>query len=106
YVFVQVVHAVGFGAALLALILVSVIGGWLVKPAGVGVWRRLQGQLNRGEPPGRDLLDGFLLLVAGVLIVVPGFVTAAVGLLLLLPPIRPGGRGLLARRYNRSTRVI
>jgi UPF0716 protein FxsA len=106
YVFVQVAHAVGFGAALLALILVSVFGAWLVKHEGVGVWRRLQGQLNRREPPGREVLDGLLVLVAGVLIVVPGFVTAAVGLLLLLPPIRAAMRALLARRYSRTARVI
>jgi UPF0716 protein FxsA len=106
YVFVQVAHAVGFGAALLALVLVSVLGGWLVKRQGIGVWRRLQDQLARREPPGREVLNGLLLLVAGLLVVVPGFVTGALGLLLLVPPVRAAVRAVLARRYGRSPRVI
>jgi UPF0716 protein FxsA len=106
YAFVQVTHAIGFGSALLALILVSVFGAWLVKREGIGMWRRMQQQLSRGEPPGTRVLDGLLLLVAGVLIVVPGFVTAAIGLLLLLPPVRAVARAALARRYGGSTRVI
>jgi UPF0716 protein FxsA len=106
YVFVQVAHAIGFGAALLALVLVSVLGGWLVKRQGIGVWRRLQEQLARGESPGREVLNGMLLLAAGVLVVVPGFVTGAIGLLLLVPPIRAAVRAVMARRYGRSPRVI
>jgi UPF0716 protein FxsA len=106
YVFVQVAHAIGFGAALLALILVSVFGGWLVKREGIGMWRRMQQQVGRGESPGRQVLDGLLLLVAGLLIVVPGFVTGAVGVLLLLPPVRAAARAVLARRYVGSSKVI
>jgi UPF0716 protein FxsA len=106
YVFVQVAHAIGFGAALLALVLVSVFGGSLVKRQGIGVWRRLQEQLARRESPGREVLNGILLLAAGLLVVVPGFVTGAIGLLLLVPPVRAAVRAVLARRYGRSPRVI
>jgi UPF0716 protein FxsA len=106
YVFVQAAHALGFGAALLLLIAVSVFGGWLVKREGIGVWRRLRQQVDRGEPPARGVLDGMLLLVAGLLVVVPGFVTGALGLLLLIPPVRAGVRAVMARRYGRSPGVI
>jgi UPF0716 protein FxsA len=106
YVFVQVAHAVGFGVALLALVLVSVFGGWVVKREGIGVWRRLQEQLGRNESPGREVLDGILLLAAGVFILAPGFVTDAIGLLLLVPPIRALVCTVMVRRYGRSPHVI
>jgi UPF0716 protein FxsA len=106
YVLVQVAHVVGWGFALLGLLVVSVVGGWLVKREGLSVWRRVQDQVRTGESPGREVLDGLLVLVAGVLLLVPGFVTDVIGLLLLVAPVRAATRAGLARRYRRSPRVI
>jgi UPF0716 protein FxsA len=106
YVIVQVAHLIGLGLALLALVLVSVVGGSLVKREGMSVWRRLQEQLGRGELPGREVLDGMLVLTAGALLLAPGFVTDALGLLLLLPPVRAMVRTVISRRYSHSPRVI
>lgn len=106
YALVQVAHAIGWGAALLLMLLVSVVGGWLVKREGISVWRRLQDQLRRGESPGREVLDGILVLAAGALLLVPGFVTDTIGLLLLVPPVRAVVRAGLARRYAGSPQVI
>jgi UPF0716 protein FxsA len=106
YALVQVAHVIGWGAALLLMLLVSVVGGWLVKREGISVWRRLQDQLRRGEPPGREVLDGILVLTAGALLLVPGFVTDTIGLLLLVPPVRAVVRAVLSRRYAGSPHVI
>ena len=105
YVFVQAAHAMGFFTALAVLVLVSIVGAALVRREGLGVLRRLQATMGRGELPAREMVDGVLVLFAGVLLVVPGFVTDAIGLLLLLPPVRAGARFLVLRRF-RHTNVM
>jgi UPF0716 protein FxsA len=100
YLFVQVSNAIGFWNALGMVILISLVGVWLVKRAGTKVWARFNEQLVAQRTPSREVADGVCLLVAGVLLVVPGFVTDALGLLLLLPPVRAlASRGLI-RRYS------
>jgi UPF0716 family protein affecting phage T7 exclusion len=68
------------------------------------VWRRAQARLNEGQVPGRELSDGVLLLFAGILLTVPGFLTGIVGALLLLPPVRSivraGSGAWFARRVR------
>jgi UPF0716 protein FxsA len=106
YVFVQVAWAIGFWNALGLVILISLVGAWLVKRQGLWVLRRVQDQVDRGQVPGRTLADGFLLLLAGVLLVLPGFVTDGLGVLLLLPPVRAVVRALVLRRWRGRVRVI
>lgn len=84
------------------IILTAATGTALVRAQGFAVLRRIQTNLNQGVFPAGALFDGAALLVAGVLLLTPGFVTDAFGLLLLIPPARRViGRGLfgwLARR--------
>jgi UPF0716 protein FxsA len=101
-VIIQVGSWLGVVDTLALLILISVLGAWLVKRQGVGLVRRVQAELAAGRVPGSALVDGALLLVAGVLLLVPGFVTDAFGLLLLLPPVRAGIRTWLRRRWTRG----
>jgi UPF0716 protein FxsA len=106
YVLVQVSHAIGFGNALGLLILISAFGAWVVKRQGVSMWRRLQLQLANRQVPAKEVVNGLLILLAGGLLLVPGFVTDALGLLLLLPPVRAGVRTLLVRRWAGEVTVI
>jgi UPF0716 protein FxsA len=98
-VIIQVGSWIGVLNTLVLLILVSVLGAWLVKRSGGGLLRRVQGELVAGRVPGAALVDGALLLVAGTLLLIPGFVTDFFGLLLLLPPVRAGIRSWLRRRW-------
>ena len=70
------------------LILSSVVGAWLMKREGLGVVRRMQVAVSQGRVPGQELVDAFLILLGGALMVAPGFLTDALGMLLLLPPVR------------------
>lgn len=106
YVIVQVSHEFGFANTLGVLVLVSVLGGWLMKQQGMAVLHRVQAQLARGHVPGRELVDGLLILVAGALMLTPGFVTDLVGLLLLAPPTRAVLRGALIRRFRGRVSVF
>jgi UPF0716 protein FxsA len=104
YVIIQVAHAIGALDTIALLILVSVAGVWLTKHAGFTVLRRLRAQINAGHAPTAELVDGVLVLVAGLLIAIPGFVTDALGLLVLFPPTRALFRRSLHRRF--SVRVV
>ena len=104
YVIVQVAHVMGVLPTLAILLLVSIVGAWLVKREGFNAIRRAQARMNEGRVPGRELVDGMLILFAGVLLLTPGFITDAVGILLLLPPVRAVVR-LAALRYL-SKRVV
>lgn len=105
-VLVQVAGEIGFLDTVGLLIVVSLVGAWLAKRAGVGVARRIQRAVNAGEAPDREVLDGALVLLAGVLLILPGFVSDAIGIALLLPPVRAGVRTLVMRRLARSRRVV
>lgn len=86
------------------LIVVSVVGAWLAKREGVGVLRRIRAQLDAGRMPGADLVDGFLVLFAGALLLTPGFLTDCLAIALLLPPVRAVVRGILRRYF--ATRIV
>jgi UPF0716 protein FxsA len=107
FVFVQVGEWIGYGAAILALIAIALFGAWLVKREGLGTWRRAQAQLRAGEVPAGEAVDGALIAGAGLLLIVPGFVTDVIGLLLLLPPLRwPARRWARTHRFVRTGNVV
>jgi UPF0716 protein FxsA len=100
YVIIQVAHAIGVFDTLGLLVLDSLLGGWLMKREGMGVLRRLQSKLATGEVPSTELVDGFLILFGGALMLAPGFLTDILGMALLLPPVRALARRVLARRFR------
>lgn len=104
-VFVQVAHWIGVWEALFLLLAISLLGIWLIKAQGVAVYRKGRTDMAAGKVPGRSMVDGLLIFSAGVLLLVPGFVTAIVGLLLLIPPTRVPVREYLIRRWSRNART-
>jgi UPF0716 protein FxsA len=105
-VIIQVGQWIGFLNTVGLLLLVSLLGAWLVKRQGLGVVARIREQRSAGRLPAAEVFDGALILVAGVLLVIPGFVTDALGLLLLVPPIRAVARRFLARRVLREVEMV
>lgn len=106
FVFVQVADSFGFLNSLFGAVAATFVGIWLVKQQGLGVLRRANEKVARGDAPTDELVNGTLLLVAGILLLAPGFVTGAGGLLLLLPPVRALLRGSLRRRFASGPIVI
>lgn len=104
YVLIQVGSAIGALNTIALLILMGVAGGWLIKREGLGVVRRVQSQLRAGRVPTTEVVDGFLILFGGALMLTPGFLSDALGLALLVPPVRTVVRASLARRLR--VRVI
>jgi UPF0716 protein FxsA len=100
YVLVQVGQAIGVLNTIGLLIVMSIVGGWLARREGASVFTRLRAQLEAGRMPTNELIDGFLILTGGILLVTPGFVSDALGILLLFPPTRAAARALVKRRFR------
>ncbi len=103
---IQVAHHIGGLDTVFLLIVFSVVGAWIAKQQGFSVMRRMRDQVERGVVPTNELIDAGLVFAAGVLLFVPGFVTDALGVLLLLPPVRAGVRSGLRRRFVGRVRRI
>lgn len=100
YVIIQVGQAIGAVATIGLLVLDSIVGSALLRAQGRVTWRRFQDALSAGRPPAREVLDGALVIFGGALLLSPGFVTDALGLVLLLPPTRAIVRRLLVRHLG------
>lgn len=70
------------------VIATAIVGAYLVRLQGLFVLLRMREQVNQGKFPGEALIDGFLLLVAGALLVTPGLLTDSLGFLILVPATR------------------
>ena len=79
WVIVQVASAIGVLQTIGLLFAITIIGIWLVKRQGMAVLGRLQATIDQGRVPHRELVDGFLILAAGILLIPPGFITDAIG---------------------------
>jgi UPF0716 protein FxsA len=88
YLLIRVGSEIGALPTIGLSILTAILGSWLVRVQGFSVLLRVRGMLDRGEVPALEVLDGALLLIAGVMLLLPGFITDALGFLLLIPPLR------------------
>ncbi|MGH2812784.1 MAG: FxsA family protein [Actinomycetota bacterium] len=99
-----VAERIGIWQTLLLVAVFSIGGAVLAKREGLVVWARFRAATKRGEVPSAEVVDGFLVLLGGALLLTPGFVTDAVGLILVFPVTRAltktGARRLI-RRYVR-----
>src|SRR6478609_1612792 len=106
YVIIQVGQVIGAWWTILLLVVDSIFGAWLIKHEGGRAWRGLREALEDGRMPATELADGALILVGGTLMLAPGFVTDAFGILLILPFTRPLFRGVLAAMVARRITVL
>ena len=105
YLIIQVGQLIGVWWTLAILVGEALLGAWLMRREGTRAWKALNGAFASGKMPTGELADTALILVGGVLLVMPGFVTDVFGLLFLLPFTRPLARKVLAyavaRRMSR-----
>ena len=99
YVIIQVGQAIGVWWTLALLVADSVAGSVLMRSQGRAAWRRFQAALAEGRMPGREVLDGVLVIFGGAFLLTPGFVTDVLGAILLAPPTRALVRRVLVRRF-------
>jgi UPF0716 protein FxsA len=100
YVVIKVAEAIGVLDTIVLLIAGWPLGTWAVRSQGRAVWRRMADAVAAGRPPAREVLDGALILLGGGLLIIPGFISDAIGILLLLPPTRALVRAVVVRNFQ------
>ena len=87
-VFILVGGEIGVGWTVLLVLLTAILGTFLLRQQGFGVLEQIREDVNAGRVPAAAMAHGVLIIVAGVLLLTPGFVTDALGFLLFVPGVR------------------
>jgi UPF0716 protein FxsA len=88
YVLIQVGSSIGALNTIALVLLTAFAGAWLARTEGMQTMLRVRESMNRGIMPTNELVDAAIILAAGLVLLTPGFITDALGLLLLFPPTR------------------
>ncbi len=103
--FVLIGEQIGLWATLATIVLTAMIGTALLRAQGLATLHRVQSELNRGGVPVEAVFDGACLLVAGALLLTPGFLTDFIGFLLFVPTVRRTFGSWLWRTLQRNAKV-
>lgn len=95
-------NALGFWPTILVLLVMGIIGSALAKMEGGRVWREWREALAEGRTPEAGVLDGLLVLVAGILMITPGVLTDVMGLALMIRPVRRRVAAFVRTRLERA----
>lgn len=101
-VFIALGGEIGIWNTISLIVITAIIGAWLLRNQGLSTLRRARESLDRHIFPVTELFDGICLLVAGLLLLTPGFVTDSIGFLLFLPPARRALRAWLWETLRRT----
>lgn len=101
-VFIMVGEEIGVLPTILLTVATAIAGTAMLRHQGLSLVRKMQGELDAGRVPGEEMMHGVLMVTASILLLLPGFLTDAIGLLLFLPPLR----ALLVRRMASRATII
>jgi UPF0716 protein FxsA len=99
-ILIEIGTRIGAFGTVLVVIATAIIGASLARIQGLNTIRRIQKSLSEGRLPAEELLDGFLIFAAGVLLIAPGFLTDISGFLFLIPVSRNRIKLWLKRKMN------
>ncbi|MCW2504394.1 MAG: exlusion protein FxsA [Actinomycetia bacterium] len=99
---VAVGHQIGAVPTILLLLASAAIGSWLLRREGRRAWREVRAAAGSGRPPAMEAVSGVLVLAGGLLMMLPGFATDVIGLLLIVPPVRRLAARLVLARFARG----
>ena len=102
--FIFIGGEIGALLTLLGIFVTAIVGLSLLKNQGRAVMANLRNQVTRGEAPLKSVADSLSLLVGGILMLIPGYVTDAIGLMLFVPGIRTAVGFLLMSRLKNNTK--
>ncbi len=88
YLLIEIGGVIGVGWTIFSVVFTAVLGAFLVRTQGFSTVQRIRTQLDQGQLPAMEMFEGLFLLVAGALLLTPGFFTDAVGFIFLTPPLR------------------
>ncbi|MCU7798260.1 MAG: FxsA family protein [Candidatus Thiodiazotropha sp. (ex Semelilucina semeliformis)] len=88
YFLIKVGSQIGAFPTIFLTIFTALVGGMMVRAQGFSTLMRVREMMDRGEAPAIEVMEGAVLLVCGILLLLPGFITDVVGFIFLVPPIR------------------
>ncbi len=95
---------IGFWPTIFIVIGTGIIGASIAKAQGFAVWRRIQNELQSGNVPAGEMIDGVLILIGGILLLTPGLLTDLSGFLLLIPLSRSWFKQWLGKKFRGMAR--
>jgi UPF0716 protein FxsA len=101
YLLIKVGAVIGAGATILLVLGTGFAGAWLARMQGFHTMMKVRASLNQGSMPAEEMIDAVIILVAGVVLITPGLLTDAAGLLLLIPPTRRAFKRWLRRKFDK-----
>src|SRR5687768_10111400 len=96
--FVLVGRALGLWVTLGLVVGTAILGAFLLRSQGMQILKQISAESREGRMPGRTLVDGAMIVVAGILLLLPGFLTDIIGLALFIPLVRSFLWSLIGRR--------
>ncbi|WP_192913753.1 FxsA family protein [Roseibium sediminis] len=99
-VFIAVGQAIGIFPTVLLTVLTAIAGTLMLRQQGLSLVARLQNELGAGKVPEAEIMHGAMIVLASVFLLIPGFVTDAIGLLLFVPPVREALARFVISRSN------
>lgn len=103
YLLIQVGSVIGGFNTILLVIISGFLGAWLARMEGINTLMRVRSNMQQGIMPTEDLLDGLIILLAGVVLITPGLLTDAMGLTLLWPVSRNAFKRFLRKKFDEWT---
>ena len=100
YLLIEVGSHLGALNTVMIVIVTGFLGAYLARLQGFHTMNRVRQSLNRGEMPTEGLIDALLILLAGIVLLTPGFLTDAAGLLILIPWTRNRFKAWLMQKLN------
>ena len=88
YLLIKVGGIIGAAWTILLIIGTAALGAYLLRMQGISTLNRVQSTMQRGEIPAIEMMEGLILLIAGALLLTPGFFTDTIGFLALIPTLR------------------
>jgi UPF0716 protein FxsA len=103
---IKIGSIIGTMNTIMIIILTAVIGAYMVRMEGIGVWFRIQKSLMEGIFPAEELIDGIMILIAGAVLLTPGLVTDILGFLMVFPLTRGFIKNILKKYFeNRISHI-
>ena len=100
YLLIKLGQAFGAMTSILLVIITGMLGAYLARMEGLRTLFRIQETLREKKMPGNELLEALLIVLAGLVLITPGFLTDAVGFMLLIPATRVRVRDWLRNRFQ------
>jgi len=103
YLLIKLGTFLGALNTVIIVVLTGIVGAFLAKLQGLHTMIKVREGLNRGEMPAEEMLDALLILVAGIVLLTPGFLTDIAGLVILIPQTRVLFKRWLRKKFNAWT---